>query len=325
MRSPLPARVRDREYPRLNSNIYLNLDFHVRNRPGQKQRVAVSGFGSSSKKKPAFHVSCAAKAIIHGLLGKDDANTRATLLVYDFSFFSYRSTRIKEASISFEFHAGKSRGVGPTVKKVAPYAKHIMMPTTETATRNVGGTVGLSGGTVVTANATTTVEKSVTKTTTHAAEIIGDNPFDDWGNSFLAQWSLKENDSQQNGIVVLLRTCILLTRDTDDEFHCIPKIEAEPNFKAWLGTLVSSRTPDDPIILDPEYEPYNTFEEGPYATIDRWNLGRVNMDGLWDCTFHRTFGEAVKVSRIVGAERQDDLATTVETIQTVTEAKAAAP
>jgi len=295
--------------------------YHVRNKPGEKQRPTVSGFGSGSRKRPAFHVSCTAKGIFHGTLDQI-SNKRATLLVYDFSFFSYRSTRIKEANILFEFQSkkGSTGGGNPMVKKVAPYATHVMMLTTQTETRKIAVDGGITGGAGVSLDTKMSTEKSVEKTTTHAAEITGDSPFDDWGNYFLARWSLKENDSQKNGIVALLRTCILLTRDNDEEFCCIPSIEAKPNFKAQLGSLFSSRTPDDPILLDPEYDPYNVLEGG--VKIDRWNLGAVNLDSLWDCTFHKTFGEAVKVSRTVVPSKEQGVG--VEKVETVEEVKVAA-
>jgi hypothetical protein len=294
--------------------------YHVRNKTGEKQRQAVSGFGVGSRKRPAFHISCTAKVIVHGTLTKD-SNELATLLVYDFSFFSYRSTRIKEAHIVFEFQPKKgSAGWGPAVKKVGPYATHVMMQTTQTETVTKGGELSLTGGTVINGNAKGSVEKAVEKVTTHAVKITGDNPFDDWGNHFLAEWSLKENESQKKGIVTLLRACILLTRDSDKEFCCIPSIEVKPDFKTQLGSLFSSRTPDDPVILDPEYEPYNTLEGD--VKIDRWNLGAVNLDNLWDCTFHKAFGEAVKVSKT--ATPRDEAAIRVEKVETVKEVKVAA-
>ncbi|KAJ4320187.1 hypothetical protein N0V84_005972 [Fusarium piperis] len=298
--------------------------FHVRNTPGQKQRPAVSGFGYGSKKKPAFRVSCTARAIVHGTLD-DMSKTKATLLIYDFSFFSYRKTRIKNASICFEFEkAAENRGsqfIGPKVAKVAPYGKHVMMQTTETVTRKVVLETGISGGAVATANAKGATEISVEKTTTHETKITGDNPCDDWGNYFISNWSLDENESQNNGIVSLLRTCILLTRDSDEVFNCIPSIKVTPNFTAWLGSLVSLRPPDDPVILDPKCEPYITLEGDDAKKIDVDNLG-VGLDGLWDCTFHSTFGEAEKVSRTFTPLVSSG--TAVETVETVSEAKAVA-
>jgi len=283
--------------------------FHVRHKLGEKQPLAISSFGAGSKKKPAFHVGCTAVAIIHGTLD-DTSKKPASLLVYDFSFFSYRSTRIKDATVIFEFQGKKGPGAGDvTVKKVAPYARQSMMQTTQTETFKLGAQIGAS---FAGANANVSPERTVEKTTTHAMEITGDYPCDDSGNYQIAQWLLNENKSQHNGIVSLLRTCVLLTRDTDDEFRCIPSIEATPDFKTALGSLFSSRTPDDDIIYDPEYEPYNMLEGG--VEIDRLNLGRVVLNDLWDCTFQTNFGEAVKVSRTV---HKDDNVEKVETVREV--------
>ena len=269
--------------------------FHLRNKPGQKQREAVSAYASGSRKKPAFRVGCDAVAIIHGTLDQT-SKRRASLLIYDFSFFSYRSARIKEATISFQFLGkdGDSAGA-PAVQKVAPFASHTMMQTTQNETLKVSGQGGISGGAVVTLNTSGTVEKSVEKTTTHSAEITGVNPADDWGNRFRADWYLRENASQKTGIVRQLRICILLTRDADSEFSCIPIISVTPNLAAKMPSLFSPGPHDDPIIFDPEYLPFNALGEN--IQIDQWNLAAVPLEKVWDCTFHSTFAEAVKDSR----------------------------
>lgn len=253
----------------------------------------MSGFQSGPRKRPAFDVRCVAKAIIHGTLN-NDPESRATLLIYDFSFFSYRSTRIKEADIFFEFVDGKnsSQGSAPTVKRIAPYSRHSMMETTQTNTKKLTADAGIDAGSVVTANTKVGVESSTEKITTHAAEIVGSQPFDNWGNYTEAQWHLKENDSQQNGIVAMLRSCILLTRDNDEEFECVPYIRVSPNFSTWLGSLASTRSRDDAIPFDPSFEPFSDLDGK--VEIDRWNLNAVDLEQVWDCTFSTTFGNAVK-------------------------------
>ncbi|KAK2024171.1 hypothetical protein LX32DRAFT_666857 [Colletotrichum zoysiae] len=269
--------------------------YHVRNRPGEIQRVAATQFHSGPRKRPAFNVGANARAIIHGTLD-EMSNTPATLLIYDFSFLSHRSTRIKSASISFEFRAKRgSASLGPTVVAVAPFGKHTTMQTTETVTNTIGADGGLSGGAVVNVNAGLHTEKSVEKTTTHAAEIVGNNPCDEWSNYFLAQWSLDENKSQRSGIVTLFRVCILLTRDTDEEFDLVPDVHVRPNLTTRLGSLVAFRRSDDPIRMAPTNNPFNTLEKD--LVQERWHLGDLNLDGLWDCTFYNRFEDAIKASR----------------------------
>lgn len=88
--------------------------YHVRNRPGERQRATVSAFQGGSGRKPAFTVSCKAKAIIHGF--KDENyGKRATLLVYELKFLSGKGIRIKEADILFEFKKGSESDHFPQV------------------------------------------------------------------------------------------------------------------------------------------------------------------------------------------------------------------
>ncbi|KAK1254746.1 hypothetical protein MKX08_008741 [Trichoderma sp. CBMAI-0020] len=268
--------------------------FHTRGRPGEIQRGVATEFYGGRKKRPAFNVSAVAKAIIHGTLDQI-SKIPATLLVYDFKFLSHRSTRIKDASISFEFKAKRgSTGLGPSVIAVAPYAKHIMMRTTETVTRTIGGDAGVQGGVVVAGNASLHAEKTVEKVTTHAAEVVGDNPADEWSNRFLAQWSLSENPSQMNGIVSLFRACILLSRDNDEEFYLYPTVGVNPDLKTKLrASLWGFRRPDDPIRIVPASTAVNKLED---KVISSSNLGS-GINDLWDCTFYSTFGGAIKASK----------------------------
>jgi len=268
-------------------------DFRTQDTPGRKQREVVTGSNFGPKKRPAFFVGCVAQAIIHGTLNPT-TGTRATLLVYDLSFFSYRSVRIKAANIHFEFRSKDGiAGAGPLVHKMAPFATHTMMETTALVTGTVEVSGVVSGGAAVNVQAGGKYGKTVEKTETYAAEVTGNRPPDAWGNHFEVSWSLKENQLQPRGIVRQMRTCILLTRKTDQDFQLVPTIEATPNFSGWLGSLRSTRPPDDPVTFDPEYDPYNQlgFE------IDRWNLDKAPLESLWDCTFHHSFGNAVKASK----------------------------
>ncbi|KAI1486854.1 hypothetical protein F5X96DRAFT_193081 [Biscogniauxia mediterranea] len=287
-------------------------DVHTRGRPGEIQREVATEFYVGRKKRPAFNVSAVAKAIVHGTLDQT-SRTPATLLVYDFTFLSHRSTRIKDANISFEFKAKRgSTSLGPTVINVAPYAKHIMMRTTETVTRTVGGDFGVQAGTVMTGNAGIHGEKSVEKITTHAAEVVGNNPADEWSNRFLAQWSLSENESQMSGIVSLFRACILLTRDNDEEFYLYPTVEVTPDLKTQLkAPLWGFRRPDDPIKIVPTSTAVNRLEGND---ISNSNLSS-GLSNLWDCTFYATFENAMKASRpsVTTGEGAEKMTTVKET------------
>ncbi|KAK1147924.1 hypothetical protein N8T08_000440 [Aspergillus melleus] len=266
--------------------------FHIRNRPGEKQRREVSEFYSGRTRRRAFDVQCDARAIVHGTL-EPGSGIRATLLVYDFTFNSYRSSRIKNADIWLDFQskAGLSAS-GPSVVEVAPNKRYAVMESAqmETWTTGVDGSIGTEAFITVAANVG--VQKSTEMTAIYSAEVTGNRPSDDWGNHYQAHWNLQENPSQRNGIVHNLRTCMLLRRANDDEFDCVPYIRVTPNLRTRLTSLGGGRSRDDPITYDPDYEPYIDIEG--LGCIDRWNLGAVEFDKLWDCTFHTKFSGAMK-------------------------------
>lgn len=249
-------------------------------------------FLSGSRKRPAFYVQCVARAIIHGT-HTPGSSKKATLLVYDFKFLSYRGTRIKDASICFDFlpSGGQAAASGPSVRKVGPDERYSMMETTQLENLKRTVKVGISGGNGL-MNGEAGVESSVEKRVTFAAEITGSRPFDEWGNYFQAQWALQENHAQKNGIVSRLRTCVLLTRENDDDFVCVPYIRITPNLTTRLISLGSVRSRDDAILFDPSYEPYNDLEQG--EPVDRWHLDAVDLSKLWDFTFWTSYGKAIK-------------------------------
>ncbi|KAH8701445.1 hypothetical protein GQ44DRAFT_778631 [Phaeosphaeriaceae sp. PMI808] len=176
-----------------------------------------------------------------------------------------------------------------------------MMRTTQTEAFSKGIEGGVSAGVgVFNGEVKIPIQTTVKKEVTHVVEITGDNPFDGWGNYDTASWSLKENKAH------------------DEEFCLVPRIKARPNFRTELGSLFSSRTPDDPVVLDPEYEPWydDDLLLAGQKEIDRWNLGAENLDDLWDCTFYHEFGQAVKESKTAIDSNEE-----VSQVKTVTKNK----
>ncbi|KAI1121302.1 hypothetical protein F5Y10DRAFT_104218 [Nemania abortiva] len=267
--------------------------YHVRNRPGEMQRKAVSVFHGGSSKKPAFTVCCNAKVMIHGYI-KDGRGKRATLLVYEFKFNSYRGARIKTADVMFKFHPTGGRSVGPSVVSVRPDGIHKMEETTQSESSKLS--LQLQAGPeipAVDAGVTLTKEDAVEKITKHHTVVTGDKPqSDEWGTYNQARFYLSENESQKDGIPSNLVACILLERDDDENFACHPYIQANPDLKTMAVSLFSSRAPDEPVIFDVQEKPFNQFSES--EVLDRNNLGKVDMDKLWGCTMYTEYGDAVK-------------------------------
>jgi len=241
-------------------------------------------------------VSCNAKAIIHGEMGPP-SKKQATLLVYEFKFYSYKGTRIKEADILFEFHPKEGQPGGPSVAQVKPRGLHKMEETTQKETSKLGLEVNVGPKIPpVDAGLKLADDESVEKVTKHHTVITGDNPqSDDWGNFLQARFFLSENKSQKSGIPSELTVCILLERDNDEDFVCNPYIEATPNLTTVVTSLFSSRAPDEEILFSVKETPFNELDGK--VDINRNNLGATDLDKLWDCTMYNEYGGAIKPSK----------------------------
>jgi hypothetical protein len=231
--------------------------------------------------------------MIHGY-SNDGAGKRATLLVYEFKFNSYRGARIKTADIMFEFHARGGRLAGPSVKAVRPYGIHKM----EETTQNESSTLSLqlqAGPEIpaVDAGVSLTREDAIEKITKHHTVVTGDNPQSDvWGEYYQARFYLSENESQKDGIPSHLVSCILLERDDDDDFECRPYIEVNPDLRTIVTSLFSNRAPDEPVVFRIQDEPFNQFPES--MVLDCNNLAAVDLDKLWSCTMYTKYNDAIK-------------------------------
>ncbi|KAL2825349.1 hypothetical protein BDW59DRAFT_179913 [Aspergillus cavernicola] len=262
------------------------VEFRTRNRPGERQRPHVSVFKAGPRKKPAFTVSCNAKAMIHGELGGASLKM-ATLLVYEFRFRSYRGARIKEADILFEFKPQPGTTGGISVAKVRPDGVHKMEKSDQMEGHSVWA--GINSGLLEGIGPEVGAEYSVEKVAKYHTVITGDRPQDDWGDYYEARFSLSENESEQDGIPSTLTACILLERDDDQDFVCVPTVSIKPNFLTKVATLFSTRDPDDPVYFSVEEPPFDVLEW--QVSIDRTNIGATDLDGLWDFNVTEDFAD----------------------------------
>ncbi|KAL1881325.1 hypothetical protein Daus18300_001178 [Diaporthe australafricana] len=283
---------RGREHSlRLNCEI---LGYHVRNKEGEIQRKAISSFHGGFRKKPAYTVSCEAKAMIHGRMSPD-SDKAATLLVYEFKFLSRRGTRIKSADILFEFRA-RSRApgaIGPSVVEVRPKGQSKMGETIE----NQASKFGLSfnvGPSIpgVEAGVTASGERITTKDVKYHTIVTGDNPADmEWGGHYEARFTLEENKSQESGIPTQLTAVILLEREDEEDFEMVPRIGATPDFGTKLISLGSSRAPDDPVQFRTQEPMCNRLDRR--TQIDPDNLEATDLDSLWICNMYNLYMDEV--------------------------------
>ena len=229
--------------------------------------------------------------MIHGTMGTLSRD-RATLLVYEFKFNSYRGRRIKEANIVFQFRPREGQAGGPSVKQVWPQGLYKMEETTQKNALKLGAEiapkfVGIDPGVGL------TLKESIEKESKHHTVVSGDNPQDpDWGDFFEAHFSLSENDSQRCGIPNQFTACILLQRPDDSDFVCVPYITATTDFSTTVASLFSTRPPDDPILFSVEEDPFD--ETNGSVAIIRDDLAATEFVKLWGCTMFTQYDEAVK-------------------------------
>ncbi|RDW78680.1 uncharacterized protein DSM5745_05532 [Aspergillus mulundensis] len=267
-------------------------EFRTRNKQGQRQRPTVSSFRAGPRKKPAFTVSCNAKAMVHGEMG-GFSSKMATLLIYEFQFRSYRGARLKEADILFEFKPLPGATGRVSVAQVRPDGVHKMERTEQLEGHSVWA--GITGAPMQAIGVEVGADRTVEKITGHHTVVTGDRPQDDWGDYYEARFALYENKSQGDGIPSKLTACILLERDDDQDFVCVPTISVKPNFTTAVATLFSSRDPDDPVYFNVDEPPVDLLEGR--VKIDPTNLAATRLDEAWDCTMYNNYQGAVKPSQ----------------------------
>lgn len=246
-----------------------------------------------SRRKPAFTVSCNAKAMIHGELG-GPSSKKATLLVYELKFQSYRGARLREADISFEFKPQPGATGRVSVAKVRPDGVHKMEKTEQTEVKDIHA--GVNAGFMQMVGVDVGGGHAMEKVAKCHTVITGDRPQDDWGDYYEARFSLRENQSQEDGIPSKLTVCVLLERHDDQDFLCVPIVSVKPNFLTTVATLFSTRDPDDPVYFSVDEPPFDHLDG--QVKIDRDNLGATDLDDLWDCTLYNDYQGAIKPSKL---------------------------
>lgn len=221
--------------------------------------------------------------------------------MYDLEFLSWRNTRIKEASIVFEFEAkfdvpGSCR---PEVCDVRPKGLLKMVETTqkESSTKSLSLNIGpnvswMQSGLEISG------ENSASKEAKYNTILTGANPRETmYGYRSKAMFDLVENKSEKSGIPTKLTVVILLEHEKETDFVMVPKIEVKPNSTTQLLTLGSTRSDDDPVNFSTKEPPFNELEGR--TKIDPANLEAVDLESLWDCTMYTRYDNAIKKTGVV--------------------------
>jgi len=129
-----------------------------------------------------------------------------------------------------------------------------------------------------------------------------------------AVWVLEEDQLQQTGVPVRLRTAVMLERSSHDLF--LGKLEIETDvsgfsFRDFQSGLATER--DDPIVFDPTLPPM-----GPELMLDERHLGSVNLKDYVVATLDSPVFPTAEATLQVEQEEYENLQTVVEPIESVT-------
>lgn len=269
-------------------------NYHLRNNPAnQYQRE------TAVERRGVIEIQCKSRVIVHGTLSssldpdEDDAEAYATLLVYDIHMNTRKaSRRIMSATVEFEFRSSEAGAPDPKVHKIGPLGRVGLLSTEQKETKTVGGELSLSGGPelVASVGVTGTVEKSVGRTTTDEARVIGSVWCDDYGSPVSAGWLLNENRSVKSGVPSFLRCAIVLARAENNPFEGRITIKADTDWKSGLQAsavrMFGGVPRDDPILFSPSLKPANSLRKA-YGTE---NLGDLDLKAeFFDVRFSTTF------------------------------------
>ncbi|KAG5752044.1 hypothetical protein H9Q70_005331 [Fusarium xylarioides] len=235
---------------------------------GKKQHRNFTGYDQNS---PAV-VYGYRHATVHGsFMDSQDQSQDCSLLILDWHFLPRDpSKRFKFVRINVVFQGPEGCSVWdePAVSNMAPKGSFALCKTdfTEERKRDLeasfgaefGGSAGLKA--VYGLSNSTTIEDKV--------RITG-QPYLDYGTGGerdpdrcnAIEWNLFENTSQRSGLPTYVRTAILLSRETDDEFTASFTIRAKVGFltdmESKLKRVLGSK--DDPIVFVPGMKEKTAF------------------------------------------------------------------
>jgi len=255
----------------------------IRNDPNDVyQRVTVA------ENTGSLHMSCKSREVVHGFLSLD-SDEFATLLVYELRLDAVkRGRRVKYAKIEFEFKSSIPNGRDPEVHDYAPSGRVNLLSSTHEESVTKGSEISLGAPEMlVSAGGSVKWEKTISRSATDEARVIGDPKCNKYGKQVGVSWTLHENESIKSGVPSMLRCAILLVRKDDEPFKCVAKVYAEPDWKSQVGSFWGRTSNDDPIYFDPSLPPTNRLRKDGYDTD---NLeGTIKLNDLVDIRFGTVF------------------------------------
>lgn len=252
---------------------------------GKKQHRNITGY---DQKGPAV-VYGRRFATGHGNLVDENGNEKpGTLVIFDWNFQSRDpEKRFKFVRINMVFAGPKGCPAWeePAVYKMVPQGTFSLLRTTytEEKKKSLAASLGIQPS-LVSADVSPSYELSRTTEIGDSILVSGQTYLDysrgperDPDRPNAIEWTFSENTSQRSGLPTIVRTPVLLVRETDDAFTATfsirTKVSATSDLNLRVKKLLGKTEEDDPIIFDPtmkENTPLNKFSSALHE-IDLMN------------------------------------------------------
>ncbi|KAI4596068.1 hypothetical protein KJ359_006360 [Pestalotiopsis sp. 9143b] len=231
-------------------------------------------------------------ATIHGHLEDIEGERKAgTLIILDWSFLPrepHKRFKFVKINVVFAGPAGCRAWEEPAIQQMAPRGSCALLKTTytEDKKKNLQASLGAEFG----AKLDLTSGYEVSTSTEMADKIrFSGQPYLDFSSGAdrdpdclnAVEWNFFENESQRSSLPTYIRTAILLSRETDNEFTATFTIRAKIGSLTDLGAkfkkVLGSKEKDDPIVFVPSKKERTAFED--HAN----DLHKINL--LDQCAF----------------------------------------
>ncbi|KAF4467896.1 hypothetical protein FALBO_5226 [Fusarium albosuccineum] len=239
---------------------------------GKKQHRNFTGY---DQQRPAV-VYGHRHATVHGsFVDREDERQDGSLIILDWHFLPRDpGKRFKFVRINVVFNGpqGCSPRDEPAIYQMAPRGSFALLKTTYTEERKKG--LEASFGAQFGGSADLKGAYELSKSTTMADKIrISGKPYLDYSTGperdpdrlNAIEWTFYENESQRSGLPTYVRTAILLSRETDDEFTATFTIRAKvgklTDMETKLRKVLGRKDEDDPIVFVPSMKEKTAFDD----------------------------------------------------------------
>ncbi|KAF3766655.1 hypothetical protein M406DRAFT_350198 [Cryphonectria parasitica EP155] len=271
--------------------------YHTRNDPRQGRQWHRQDI---SQRKGAISFRCNMIDVVHGKWAPD-SDDYATLVVFLFRFdVKKRSRRISRVEMTFSFFGANDEDPysRPAVHAISFDGSFSLAEekNSESTTKGVEGTAGLTGAQFAELSSTLKWERTVTRDKKTYTTVVG-NKYRrnyEFGPDDQANWVLLENDTLKTGVPVAFRAAVLLKREDNLPFKCETTFNVQADLRHRLEDFFASKVIDDPVLFNPQVKVERDITLKAVKHMDGNAMGSFDVEAVGDVTFLRIRDKAIK-------------------------------